>query len=68
MNRPEELPGAKPDMEELREVKVKLPLRHLLKLHYVKLTSNRTFSDVVAEALHDYFADLREARTQPQAP
>jgi hypothetical protein len=48
----------KPDMNEMKEVKVKLPVRQLLKLHYVKLTSSRTFSDVVSEALNDYFTDI----------
>ncbi len=52
----EELMGIKkPDMNELKEVKVKLPVRQLLKLHYLKLTSSRTFSEVVTEALRDYF-------------
>ncbi len=52
----EELMGIKkPDMNELKEVKVKLPVRQLLKLHYLKLTSSRTFSEVVTEALADYF-------------
>ncbi len=46
----------KPDMNEMKEVKVKLPVRQLLKLHYMKLTSSRTFSDVVSEALADYFS------------
>ncbi len=43
------------DMNELREVKVKLPVQQLLRLHYLKLTSGSTFSDVVTEALVDYF-------------
>lgn len=52
----EQLMGVqKPDMNELREVKVKIPVRQLLRLHYLKLTTSRTFSDVVAEALGDYF-------------
>ena len=45
----------KADMTELKEVKVKLPVRQLLRLHYVKLTSSRTFSDLVSEALQEYF-------------
>ncbi|MGB1586722.1 MAG: hypothetical protein ACPHID_06725 [Thermoplasmatota archaeon] len=55
----DELMGIKkPDMNEMKEVKVKLPVRQLLKLHYMKLTSSRTFSDVVSEALGDYFGSL----------
>lgn len=48
----------RPDMDELKEVKVKIPVKQLLRLHYLKLTGGRTFSDVVAEALTDYFADV----------
>lgn len=48
----------KPDMNEMKEVKVKLPVRQLLKLHYMKLTSSRTFSDVVSEALSEYFTEI----------
>ncbi len=48
----------KPDMNEMKEVKVKLPVRQLLKLHYMKLTSSRTFSDVVSEALTEYFTEI----------
>ena len=49
----------KPDMDELREIKVKLPVRQLLQLHYAKLTSHRSISEVVGEALGVYFAGLR---------
>jgi hypothetical protein len=49
----------KPDMSELKEVKVKLPVKQLLKLHYLKLTSNRNFSDVVEEALSRYFDEIK---------
>jgi len=48
----------KPDLTELKEVKVKLPVKQLLKLHYLKLTSNMNFSDVVSEALARYFDNL----------
>ncbi len=59
----EQLMGIKkPDMTELKEVKVKLPVRQLLKLHYLKLTSSRTFSEVVAQALAQYFEDLEGNR------
>lgn len=55
----DELMGIKkPDLTELKEVKVKLPVKQLLKLHYLKLTSNKNFSDVVAEALTKYFDGL----------
>lgn len=55
MNRDKLMGIERPDMDELKEVKVKIPVKQLLKLHYVKLTGGRTFSDVVSEALGDYF-------------
>jgi len=62
----DELMGIKkPDMNEMKEVKVKIPVRQLLKLHYMKLTSSRTFSDVVSEALNDYFGELEADRSAP---
>jgi len=61
----DQLMGKKPvDMEELKEIKVKLPVRQLLQLHYAKLTSDRSISEVVNQALLVYFADLR-ARAHP---
>lgn len=52
----------RPDMNELKEVKVKIPVKQLLRLHYLKLTGGRTFSDVVSEALSDYFVEQEQAR------
>ena len=61
----DQLMGKKPvDMEELKEIKVKLPVRQLLQLHYAKLTSARSISEVVNQALIVYFEDLR-ARAHP---
>lgn len=63
----DQLMGKKPvDMEELKEIKVKLPVRQLLQLHYAKLTSDRSISEVVNQALQVYFAELR-ARAHPTA-
>jgi len=47
----------KPDLNDLKEVKVKLPVKQLLRLHYLKLTTNKNFSDIVAEALVSYFGE-----------
>ncbi len=52
----------RPDMNELKEVKVKIPVKQLLRLHYLKLTGGRTFSDVVSEALTDYFQEQEAAK------
>ncbi len=54
------------DMDGVKEVKVKLPVKHLLRLHYLKLTTGRTFSDLVTEALMKQFeqADAERQATQ----
>ncbi len=45
-------------LTERREVKVKLPASHVLRLYYLKLTANMTYSDVVEDALARYFKEL----------
>ena len=46
----------KADMTELKELKVKLPVQFLINLHYLKLTQSKGISDVVNQALTEYFA------------
>ena len=47
---------AEPDV---REVKVKLPVDQVLRLHATRLKSGRNFSQTVSSALTRYFDDLR---------
>ncbi len=51
----------KANPESLKEIKVKLTVRQFQQLQYVKLNSQRNTSQVVREALSDYFDDLRAA-------
>jgi len=43
------------DLNELKEIKIKLPLRFHIKLHSLKLLKKQTISDSVIAALDDYF-------------
>ena len=52
----------KPNLNELKELKVKLPVRLLVNLHYVKLTQSRPISEVVGAALNEYFQDMGLAK------
>lgn len=54
----------KVDPEALKEVKIKIPVRQLLRLHYLKLTAGRTFSEVIASALMEHFEKI-EGKTEP---
>lgn len=49
----------KTNPESLKEIKVKLTMRQFQQLQYVKLNSQRNTSQVVREALTDYFDELR---------
>lgn len=42
-------------LSELKEVKLKLPLRHHVSLHSLKLLRGQSISDLVAVALDAYF-------------
>jgi len=44
--------------EGLREVKVKLPAKQVLNLHYARMREGKNFSQIVTSALTRYFDDL----------
>jgi hypothetical protein len=48
-------PAGEPDLTEAREIKVKLPVSLHIKLHGIKITRHRSISQVVLEALEEYF-------------
>ena len=54
-------------MSELKELKVKVPVRLLVNLHYLKITQSRKISDVVDEALTKYFSDGEKSDGEPSA-
>lgn len=55
-----------PDMAEAREIKVKLPVSLHIKLHGIKITRHRSISQVVLEALEEYFRKMeREEKPKP---
>lgn len=58
----------KPDHDALKEVKIKIPVRQLLRLHYLKLTSGRTFSDVISCALAEHFEKVEGKSEAPKDP
>lgn len=57
----------KQDLNALKEIKVKVPVRHLLSLHFVKITSNQNISDVVSDALSEYFARMNGGKRDAPA-
>jgi hypothetical protein len=52
----------KPNVAAEREIKVKLPVAYLVRLHVIKLTQNRAISDVVSQALDEYIQSRHKAR------
>ncbi len=57
----------KQDLNALKEIKVKVPVRHLLSLHFVKITSNQNISDVVSDALSEYFARMNGSKSESES-
>lgn len=55
----EELLGIKKkDLAEAKVIKVRLPVRFLINLHFLKITGRKDISQVVSEALEAYFRSL----------
>ena len=46
----------KPDANRSKEVKVIIPVDHLVRLHSMKVLTGKHISDTVTEALNEYFA------------
>ncbi len=64
----EALAGDGTDDGELKELKVKLPLRHHIKLHSLKLVKKEPISDTVLKALTDYFDKLEAQYAAGEVP
>lgn len=43
--------------DELKEVKVKLPVSQVMKLHYARMKKRKNFSEIVSTALTRYLDD-----------
>jgi hypothetical protein len=46
----------KPDTSRAKEVKVKIPVSHHIRLHSMKVLTGKQISDAITEALDAYFA------------
>ena len=51
-------PGGRKSRDETREVKVKLPVDQILRLHYTRMKKRENFSQIVSTALSRYFEEL----------
>ena len=50
----------KKNMEARKSIKVKLPLRQHIKLHALKLFTEKNISETVEKALDSYFATMKD--------
>ncbi len=59
--------------QEMKEIKVKIPVKYHWKLHTLKLTTDAYISEMVRTALSGYFGDVfgdedtSEASAEPEA-
>ena len=49
-------------LDESREVKVRIPVSHLIRLHGIKIVNGRGISETITDALAVYFRVLEEDR------
>lgn len=55
--------GTPPEqMTETKEVKMRLPISHLIRLHGLKLLTGQNISDTVSKALSLYFEQAETAK------
>ena len=56
--------STEPNLNEAREIKVKLPVSLHIKLHGLKITKHRSISQVVLEALEEYFRRMEKESSE----
>ncbi|MEA3200687.1 MAG: hypothetical protein QOE90_2115 [Thermoplasmata archaeon] len=56
----------KSDPHRPKEVKVKVPIGHHVKLHSMKVLTGKPISDAVIEALDLYFEQVQGLRARPE--
>ena len=55
---------AKKNMEARKSIKVKLPIRQHIKLHALKLFTEKNISETVEKALDAYFSNMKEGEVE----
>lgn len=50
------------ELKETKEVKMRIPIAHLIRLHGLKLLSGQNISETVTKALDHYFQHVDEGR------
>ena len=60
--------GTKPhDLDASKEVKMRIPIAHLIRLHGLKLLTGQNISDTVARALELYFREVEAEKATAHA-
>lgn len=54
----------KKNMEARKSIKVKLPIRQHIKLHALKLFTEKNISETVEKALDAYFTNMKDAEAE----
>lgn len=55
------------ELTETKEVKMRLPIAHLIRLHGLKLITGQNISDTVTKALAQYFEKAENEKRAGQA-
>lgn len=61
--------GTQPqELSETKEVKMRLPIAHLIRLHGLKLLTGQNISDTVTKALEMYFQKVEAEKQAARQP
>lgn len=59
-------PSEGPELDALRQVKLRLPTDQVMKLHRLRILKSEPISNFVADALDQYFEEIKAARAAAQ--
>jgi hypothetical protein len=64
----EQLSGVRrPNLAEIKPIKLQLPLQYVLALHRMRIVGNRSVSEIVEQALENYFDEARAEKKREVA-
>jgi hypothetical protein len=49
----------RPNLNEIKPLKLHLPLNYVLALHRMRIVGNKSVSEIVQDALHTYFEEVK---------
>lgn len=58
----------RPNLTEIKPLKLHLPLNYVLALHRMRIVGSKTVSQIVEQALQTYFAEVKAEKKRESGP